>query len=190
MKLLHLDSSIQGEASASRAVTKAVVDRLNSIAHDLQVQYRDLAIAPIDHLTLMTLGGGGSLILMDEFQAAGIIVIGAPLYNFTIPSQLKAWFDRIIIAGKTFRYTENGPEGLSNGKMVIVVLSRGGVYDSTNQLSDFEHAESLLRTMLSFIGIKNAQFIIAEGLALGEERRTIAIKSALLQAENLTMDVN
>ena len=109
--------------------------------------------------------------ILDEFLAADTIVIGAPLYNFTVSSQLKAWIDRILIRGRTFRYGDNGPEGLAGGKRVIVGLARGGLYGEGSPFADYEHAETLLRGVFTFIGIPNAEFIIAEGLATGEEAR-------------------
>ena len=108
---------------------------------------RDLVATPLSHLTL---GGSGDDDVLDEFLAADTVVVGAPMYNFTVPSQLKAWIDRILVAGKTFRYGANGPEGLAGGKRVIVALSRGGFYEDN---SAFEHAKSYLQAAFGFIGI-------------------------------------
>lgn len=148
MKLLHIDSSIQGEASASRAISAAVVERLRAADPGLEVVYRDLIVSPLPHLTLDSFAGLQAKDILEEFQAADVVVIGAALYNFTIASQLKAWIDRILIAGQTFRYGENGPVGLAGGKRVIVALARGGVYGEGSPLAAWEHAETLLRTML------------------------------------------
>jgi len=185
VKLLHLDSSIQADASASRAVSKAIVQRLLSEWPDTEVNYRDLAASPLDHLTLALLAGREAAETLDEFLAADTIVIGAALYNFTIPSQLKAWIDRVLIAGKTFRYGANGPEGLAGGKRVVVALARGGLYGEGSPFAHFEHAETLLRGAFAFIGIPDAEFIVAEGLNLGEESRRAAIDAALGQAARL-----
>jgi FMN-dependent NADH-azoreductase len=106
------------------------------------------------------------------------VVIGAPMYNFTLPTQLKAWIDRILIAGKTFRYTESGPEGLAGGKKVIVALARGGIYSEGSPAAALEHLESYLRGVFNFIGIE-PEFVIAEGLNLSPEQRESSISQAL-----------
>ncbi len=185
MKILHLDSSIQGDASASRAVSAAVVEQLRSGDADAEVIYRDLAAHPLAHLTLDALGGAEAAEFLEEFLAVDTVVIGAALYNFTIPSQLKAWIDRVVIAGRTFRYGENGPEGLAGGKRVIVALARGGLYGEGSPFAHYEHAETLLRGVLGFIGIHDLQFVIAEGLSLGEESRKASIEAALGQVSRI-----
>lgn len=182
MKLLHIDSSIQGDASASRAISAAVVARLVADNPGLELVYRDLAADPIDHLTLAAFGTPEATGILEEFQAADVVVIGTGLYNFTIPSQLKAWIDRIVIAGKTFSYGENGPIGLATGKRVIVALARGAVYADGSPMASWEHGETLLRLTLAFIGITDLEFVIAEGLALGDDARTTAIRSAIERA--------
>ena len=186
MKLLHLDSSIQGDASASRALSATIVERLRASEPSLEIAYHDLAANPLDHLTLEALAGEQAAGIVDEFLTADIVVIGAALYNFTIPSQLKAWIDRILIAGKTFRYTAGGAQGLAGGKRVIVALARGGVYSGGSPFASFEHAETLLRGALGFVGITDAEFIIAEGLALGEDARRAGLEAALEQARQIT----
>jgi len=105
-------------------------------------------------------------------------VIGAPMYNFTLPTQLKTWIDRIVIAGTTFRYTANGPEGLATGKRVIVALARGGFYDAGSPASALEHLETYLRGIFNFIGIE-PEFVAADGLAVSPEQRDQSIKGAL-----------
>ena len=115
---------------------------------------------------------------MEEFLAAEIVVVGAPMYNFSIPSQLKAWIDRLAVAGKTFRYTEKGPEGLAGGKKVIVASSRGGFYRPDTQAAFLDHQESYLRSVFGFFGITDVTFIRAEGVALGAEQRAKAIDAA------------
>jgi len=185
MKLLHLDSSIQGDASASRTLSNAVVDRLRSTHSDLKVTYRDLAADPIDHLTLGAFESPEAKEVLDQFLEADIVVLGVALYNFTIPSALKAWIDRILVAGKTFDYTPEGPVGTAGGKRVIVTLARGGIYSGNSPMAPLEHAETLLRGTLGFIGINEPEFIIAEGLALGEEARREGIENALEAARHL-----
>ena len=181
MKLLHIDSSIQGEASASRALTREIVARWQAARPDAKVIYRDLATQELPHLTLGALTGGNeleaarSVAVLEEFLGADVIVIGAPLYNFTIPSQLKAWIDRITVAGKTFRYTDSGPKGLAGGKQVIIALSRGGVYE---QGSLAEFGESYLKFLLRFLGIEDVSFVRAEGLSLSPQHREAAMSAA------------
>ena len=185
MKLLHLDSSIQGDASASRAISASVVNTLRAERPDLEIAYRDLAAAPVSHLTLDAFAGAQAQEIMEEFLAADTVVIGAALYNFTIPSQLKAWIDRILVAGRTFRYGENGPEGLAGGKRVIVALARGGLYGPGSPAAAMEHAETYLRGVLAFIGVRDPEFIIAEGLALGDDARKAAVAGALDRSRQL-----
>ena len=133
------------------------------------------------HLTLAAFADSS---VLDEFLAADTIVIGAPMYNFTLPTQLKAWLDRILVAGKTFRYTENGPEGLAGGKRVIVALARGGFYDAGSPASALEHLETYLRGVFNFIGIE-PEFVAADGLAIGPEQREQSISQALGQTLRL-----
>jgi FMN-dependent NADH-azoreductase len=185
MRLLHLDSSIQGDNSASRAISAAIVEQFRSADPDLDVVYRDLAAAPPAHLTLDAFATAGESEILAEFQRSDIVVIGAPLYNFTVPSQLKAWIDRILVAGQTFRYSERGPEGLAGDKRVIVALARGAVYGDGSPFAAFEHAETLLRSVFAFIGIGAPEFIVAEGLGLGGDARIASIAAALDQAGRL-----
>ena len=122
MKLLHIDSSIQGEASASRALTREIVARWRAARPDTKVIYRDLAAQELPHFSFggltrpEALEAPANAAVLEEFLGADVVVIGAPLYNFTLPSQLKAWIDRIAVAGKTFRYTASGPQGLAGGQ--------------------------------------------------------------------------
>ena len=203
MKLLHLDSSILYEKSVSRMVGAAVVSRLQQIRPDLEVIYRDLIAAPLPHLTLShlpqnyPLASGAAVqeataenlaisqAVLTEFLETDIVVIGTPMYNFTIPTQLKAWIDRIIITGRTFRYTAEGAvEGLAADKRVIIALSRGGFYGPGTPSVASEHSETYLRAIFSFIGI-NPEFIIAEGIQMGPEYRKKAIESALAAVTGL-----
>jgi len=173
--ILHIDASINGENSASRAISRSIVDQLTLERGGSDVIYRDLAAEPLPHLTLDAFA---DTTVLDEFLAADMIVIGAPMYNFTLPTQLKAWIDRIVIAGQTFRYTENGPEGLATGKRVIVALARGGFYDQGSPASALEHLESYLRGIFNFIGIE-PEFVAADGLAVSPEQRDQSINGAL-----------
>ena len=175
MTILHIDSSITGDNSASRQISASIVERLLAAEPGTQVRTRDLAADPLPHFTLEDAAGGAEL---DEFLAADTVVIGAPMYNFTLPSQLKAWLDRILVAGKTFRYTEQGPEGLAGGKRVIVAVARGGRYDAGSPAAALEHLESYLRGVFNFIGIE-AEFVAADGLNFGPEQRADSIRAAL-----------
>jgi FMN-dependent NADH-azoreductase len=177
--ILHLDASINGENSASRAISANIVDQLRGAGDD--VAYRDLAGDPLPHLTLDAFADTA---VLDEFMAADAVVIGAPMYNFTLPTQLKAWIDRVVVAGTTFRYTENGPEGLAGGKRVIVALARGGFYDANSPAAALEHLETYLRGVFNFIGIE-PEFVAADGLAIGPEQRGESIRQALGQTVRL-----
>ena len=177
MTILHIDSSINGEGSASRAITAAIVDKLKASNWGGEVVYRDLVANPIPHLTLDAFAAN---LDVEEFLAADTVVIGAPMYNFTLPSQLKAWIDRIAIAGKTFRYSENGAEGLAGGKRVIIALARGGFYHEGAPAAGLEHLETYLRGLFNFIGIE-PEFVAADGLAIGPEQRAASISQALGQ---------
>jgi len=173
--ILHIDASINGANSASRAISRSIVDQLTIERGGADVIHRDLAAEPLPHLTLDAFADTS---VLDQFSAADTVVIGAPMYNFTLPTQLKAWIDRIVIAGKTFRYTETGPEGLAKGKRVIVALARGGFYDAGSPASALEHLETYLRGIFNFIGIE-PEFVAADGLAVSPEQRDRSIKSAL-----------
>ena len=175
MTILHIDSSINGENSASRAISRSIVDQLVITAPEPELIRRDLVNEPLPHLTLDAFADTS---VLDEFMAADTVVIGAPMYNFTLPTQLKAWLDRILVAGKTFRYTEDGPEGLAGGKRVVIALARGGFYDAGSPASALEHLESYLRGVFNFIGIE-PEFVEADGLNMGAEQRETSIRQAL-----------
>jgi len=181
MKLLHLDASVLGDNSVSRQLTAAVVAQFKSQIDGLQVDYRDLDANPVPHLRSSSLAGVDAAEatdaeqVMQQFLAADILVIGAPMYNFSIPSTLKAWIDRVAVAGRTFKYTENGPVGLAGGKRVIVVSARGGIY--TDSSADFQ--EPFLRQVFAFMGIDNIEFVRAEGIAYSPKHREDAIAGAL-----------
>jgi len=173
--ILHIDSSINGENSASRELTRSIVDQLASSNWGASVAHRDLAAAPLPHLTLEAFADST---VLDEFLAADTVVIGAPMYNFTIPSQLKAWIDRILVAGKTFHYTAEGPEGLVKDKRVIIALARGGFYHEGSPAAGLEHVETYLRGAFNFIGVE-PEFVAADGLAISPEHRASSIKEAI-----------
>jgi FMN-dependent NADH-azoreductase len=179
--ILHLDASINGENSASRAISRSIVDQLTIERGGADVIYRDLAADPLPHLTLDAFADTS---VVDEFLAVDTIVIGAPMYNFTLPTQLKAWIDRIAIAGKTFRYSANGPEGLAGGKRVIIGLARGGFYGAESPAAALEHLETYLRGVFNFIGIE-PEFVAADGLAVSPEQREESIRLALGQTVRL-----
>jgi FMN-dependent NADH-azoreductase len=183
MKLWHIDSSVLGANSASRKLTAAIVARETRLNPGLEVEYLDLAAAPVAHLspahigaafghppedeaTLADIARGQGFI--DTLFASDIIVIGVPMYNFGLPTQLKAWADRVLVAGKTFRYGPDGaPIGLTpGGKKVYIASTRGGLYGPGSPTAALEHQESHLQAMLGFIGLTDVTIYHAEGLAI------------------------
>jgi FMN-dependent NADH-azoreductase len=193
MQLLHLDSSVLGTQSASRALSAEIVARQVDLHPGITVVHRDLASDAALHLSPAHLAAwqGGAVedaalgadlakggAYLEELFAADIIVIGAPMYNFSIPSQLKAWIDRVVVAGKTFRYGANGAEGLLKNKKVFIASSRGSVYAAGSPAAALEHHESYLTGVLSFIGLTDVTIVRAEGLALGVQAREAAMLKA------------
>jgi FMN-dependent NADH-azoreductase len=199
MKLLHIDSSVLGPHSVSRQVSGAIVERLRRETPGLDISYRDLSSTPLAHLSGSHLAAAqgapaeaalqpdlaAGQAVLEEFLAADIVVLGAPMYNFTLPSQLKAWIDRIVVAGKTFKYGAQGPEGLAGNKRVIIAISRGGFYGAGTPMAVGEHLESYLRFVFGFIGFTNPEFISADGIQMGPEHREKALAGALQAATNL-----
>ncbi|HYP86101.1 FMN-dependent NADH-azoreductase [Variovorax sp.] len=199
MKLLHVDSSILGSQSTSRQLTAAAVAEWSAKHPGTQVEYLDLAAQAPAHFAADAMGfrlpagaqpteaqqreNAVSEKLVSQFLAADVIVVGAPLYNFSIPSQLKAWIDRLAQPGRTFKYTEKGPQGLATGKTVIVVSTRGGIYSTTDAGQAAEHQESYLKVVFGFFGITDVRFVRAEGLAMGEQQKAKALEAA-------TQDIN
>ncbi|MBS1030563.1 FMN-dependent NADH-azoreductase [Gluconobacter cerinus] len=190
MKLLHIDSSILGGYSATRQLSVAIVDRYRQKHPDLDVTSLDLAANPLPHLDGEALSFLGKDLTEDaasnkdlvagakalfDFKEADILVLGVPMYNFGIPSQLKAWIDRIAIAGQTFRYGANGVEGLAGGKTVILAVARGGIYSEGTPQAAFEHQVTYLKAVLGFLGVTDVKIIEAEGLAVngGNDRPRI-----------------
>jgi FMN-dependent NADH-azoreductase len=193
MQLLHIDSSVLGANSASRSLSSEIVARQIALHPGLTVTHRDLATDAVLHLSPAHLAAwqGGAVegatlgadlakggVYLEELFAADIIVIGAPMYNFSVPSQLKAWIDRVVIAGKTFRYGPNGAEGLLKNKKVLIASSRGNVYAPGSPAAALEHHESYLTGVLSFIGLTDVTIVRAEGLAHGPEARDAAMTKA------------
>jgi FMN-dependent NADH-azoreductase len=199
MKLLHIDSSVLGPHSVSRQVSAAIVERLRKTTPSLDIVYRDLTSTPLAHLSGSHLAAGqgatpdaalsqdlaAGQAVLNEFLAADIVVLGAPMYNFTIPSQLKAWIDRIVVSGKTFKYSAAGAEGLAGDKRVILAISRGGFYGAGTPAAVGEHLETYLRWVFGFIGVKNPEFIFADGVQVGPEHREKALANALQAATDL-----
>jgi FMN-dependent NADH-azoreductase len=193
-KLLHVDSSVLGPHSVSRQLSAAIVERLRQATPDLRISYRDLTATPLAHLSgahLAVAQGASnpdpsllqemaaSEAVLTEFLSADVVVLGAPMYNFTIPSQLKAWIDRIVVAGKTFKYGAQGPEGLAGNKRVIVAISRGGFYGAGTPMAALEHLESYLRGVFGFIGVTQLELILADGIQVDPEHREKALAGAL-----------
>ena len=193
MNVLHIDSGILGDHSVSRRLTAAIAAQLKADHPEATVVYRDLVAEPAAHLSgahLMAANAkpedvdqklaaevaDGAKIL-EQFLAADTVIIGAPMYNFSLPSQLKAWIDRIAVSGKTFRYTEKGPEGLAGGKKIIVVSTRGGHY-SEGPAAAMDHQESYLKVMLGFLGVTDIEFVRAEGLNISADHKQYAIAEA------------
>jgi len=196
MNILRIDSSILGEASASRDITRHVVDALARANPAATIVHRDLAASPLGHFDAELLEARSTPAelrgprararaeqaeaVLEEFLAADVIVLGAPMYNFGIPSQLKTWIDLIAVAGKTFRYTESGAEGLAGDKRVILAATAGGRH--AGQASGVAHID-YLRFLLGFFGITDIEVLVAEGLALGEGEREAAMAAALGELE-------
>ncbi|UFQ98785.1 FMN-dependent NADH-azoreductase [Pseudomonas wenzhouensis] len=180
-RVLVIESSARQQGSVSRELTRQFIGNWQAAHPADQIHIRDLAVEPVPHLDATLLGGwmtpseqqseaekaalARSNQLTDELLAADVLVLAAPMYNFAIPSTLKAWLDHVLRAGVTFKYTETGPQGLLTGKRAFVLTARGGIYAG----SGLDHQEPYLRQALAFIGIHDVQFIHAEGLNLGAE---------------------
>lgn len=182
MKLLHIDSSALGDYSVSRQLTADIVAELKQQAPSAEIRYRDLAAQSLAHWTPAvadptTAEAALGNELVEEFLAADTVVIGAPMYNFGISSQLKSWIDRIAVAGKTFRYTAEGVEGLAKGKRVFIASSRGGQYVQ-GPFAAYDHQETYLRGILGFLGITDIIVVRAEGVAISEAQKAASLKSA------------
>jgi FMN-dependent NADH-azoreductase len=194
MKLLHVDSSVLGTNSVSRQLTAEIVAEWRRNHPDTSVEYLDLAVDTPNHFNADALGikvgvqaspteaqrreNAVSERLVTQFLASDVIVIGAPLYNFTVPTQLKAWIDRLAQVGRTFTYTDKGAVGLAGGKTVIVASTRGGMYSTTEGGQAMEHQESYLKVVFGFFGITDVRFVRAEGLAMGDAPKAAALSAA------------
>jgi FMN-dependent NADH-azoreductase len=194
MKLLHIDSGILGTASVSRQLSADAVAEWRTQHPNTEMVYRDLVVQPLAHLAGEQLFAAAadqsqqsaemrailaeSTKVLEEFLDADVVVIGTPMYNFSIPSQLKAWIDRIAIKGKTFTYTEYGPKGLADGKTVIIASARGGFYGATSPIAALDHQETYLKTLFSFLGVTDIRFLRAEGLNVSPDHRDKAIREA------------
>jgi FMN-dependent NADH-azoreductase len=202
MKLLHIDSSALGANSVSRELTKNITAQWVASHPGTQVEYLDLAVDTPNHLTANALGFSApaaglsqeqqrenavSEQLVSQFLAADVVVIGAPMYNFSIPSQLKSWIDRVAQVGRTFKYTEQGPQGLAGGKTLIVASSRGGVYSTNPAMAGLDHQESYLRTVFGFFGVTDIRFVRAEGIAMGPAARAEALSAATTAIKEPTL---
>jgi len=199
MKILHVDSSILSEGSISRQLTAEIVATLKQAAPGATVTHIDLAVTPLTHLTAAHLGAAqgapvppaleadvaASKGALADFLASDVIVIGAPMYNFSVPSQLKAWMDRLAVAGVTFRYSEKGLEGLAGGKKLIVASTRGGVFSAGTPMAALDHQGSYLTAFFGFLGITDVSFVRAEGVAMGPEAKANAVDAAIRQAHAL-----
>ena len=202
MKLLHVDSSILATSSVSRQLTAEVVEQWRKIHPDTVVEYLDLAVNAPNHFSADTLGiktgiqaeptqaqrleNAVSEQLVSQFLASDVIVVGAPLYNFAIPTQLKSWIDRLAQPGRTFSYSDKGPAGLATGKTVIVASSRGGIYSASEGGQAMEHQESYLKVIFGFFGITDVRIIRAEGVAMGEAQKSAALSAARANIALLT----
>lgn len=189
--LLVINSSVSGTDSASRALVEHAVVELVKANPGALILRRDVGAAPIPHLTTETLAGVRgtpqteseqrtrrlSDELIAELRAADTIVIGAPMYNFGVPTGLRAWFDYVLRAGETFAYSEAGPTGLLAGKCAIIIESRGGLY-SEGPAKAFDFQEPYLRQLLGFIGVTDVTFIHAEKIGFGAQARDAAIGTA------------
>jgi len=192
-QILVIESSARKQGSVSRQLTEQFIAQWQATHPADQVKVRDLADSPVPHLDANLLGSwmtpaeqqseaeraalALSNTLTDELLAADVLVLAAPMYNFAIPSTLKAWLDHVLRAGVTFKYGEQGPEGLLQGKRAFVLTARGGIYAGTG----LDHQEPYLRQALGFIGIVDVQFIHAEGLNMGGEFQQQGLAKAQAQ---------
>lgn len=193
-RLLAINSSANTGDSVSRILIDSAVSQILAAAPGTEVVRRDLGANPVPHLTTANLAGvrgtpstadelsarALSDELIAELKAADTVVIAAPMYNFSVPTSLRSWFDFVLRAGETFKYSEAGPEGLLKGKKVIVLTSRGGLYsEGPGAAADFQ--EPYLRHLFGFVGITDVTFIHAEKIGYGPDARTAAIRGATSQ---------
>ena len=196
MNILHIDSSISGANSVSRQLTASIVRQLTGLAPGAAVIYLDLSTHPVPQLGPGLLAAkmagaddadaAASAAALAAFMAADVIVVGAPMYNFSIPSQLKAWIDSICVAGVTFSYSAAGPVGLCKDKRVIIASARGNVFSAPSPNAALDHQENYLRGVFGFLGIEQVEVIRAEGVAFGAEPRRLAMDAAMADVDALT----
>ncbi len=198
--ILHLNSSVRSAGSVSRQLTAEFIEKLKAAHLGAKVVERDLAAQPVPHLSEAMMGAfftpaeqrspeQASLVklsdeLVAELLSADIVVVGAPMYNFSVSSTLKSWIDHVARAGVTFKYTETGPVGLVNGKKFYIFTSRGGVY-SSGPAKALDFHETYLRGVLGFLGITDVNFVHSEGLAMGDEAVNSAIAGSRSAMEAL-----
>lgn len=200
MQILHIDSAITGNNSITRELTADILASLQQTHPEAKVDYLDLAVNAPSHLSAQSLGfrtgqeaateierkeNAISEALVTQFLAADVIIVGAPFYNFTIPTQLKAWLDRIAQAGRTFKYTATGPVGLAGDKKVIIASARGGAYSSSAAGQAMEHQESYLKVIFGFMGVTDVSIVRAEGVSMGPEAKAVAMQGAKAEIEQL-----
>lgn len=198
MKILHIDSSTTGEDSVTRELTAAIVAHLQAKTPDAQVERLDLEANPVPHLDVVTTGAlrlppeaqsdamkaaaPAQLAYLNQFMGADVAVIGAPMYNFSVPSQLKAWLDRLGVPGVSFTYSETGPKGLAGNTRVIIASSQGGMYEAGDAA---EHQESLLRVFFGFLGVTDLTIVRADKIGFGPEMRAASLAAAKAEIAKL-----
>jgi FMN-dependent NADH-azoreductase len=188
MNILHIDSSINGKKSISGHLSRAIVERLTALQPAAVVVRRDLALHPLPYFDAASPGvEPDKKLVLDEFMWADVIVVGAPMYNFGVPAQLKTWIDYLAVAGVTFRYTANGPEGLAGGRRVFIASSRGGMYGAGTPMAVMDHQESYLKAVFGFFGITGIEVVRAEGMGLGGDAAASAIASAEEAVRNIVL---
>lgn len=200
MQILQIDSSISGPSSLTRQLSAGIVDRLKGLTPGAQSRYLDLAATPLPQLsgTLFAarVAGAGSdhpegaalgelADALAAFVAADVVVVGAPMYNFSVPSQLKTWIDSICVAGVTFSYSAEGVKGLCGGKRVIIASARGSVFTAPSPYVALDHQENYLRGVFGFLGIDQIDIVRAEGVAYGPAPRQQALDGALAEVSAL-----
>jgi FMN-dependent NADH-azoreductase len=197
MNILHIDASASDSAAShTRRLSSQLVERLKTANPGATIVYRDLVANQLPHVdmtirhawaaedtgdTKLAETMSRSKALVEELKAADVVVIGSPMYNFTVPSTLKAWVDHVAIAGQTFSYTAEGPRGLLSGK-VYLVLSSGGIY-SEGPFAAYDHLSTYLTAIFNFLGIVDVEVIRAEGIAYGPEQDQVAMASAAQEIE-------
>lgn len=195
MNILHIDSSIQGDQSITRSLSSAIVSHLRDQLPGARVSYRDVAATPLPQFSGEAIPADPAIAptptarelgaALEEVLAADVLVIGAPMYNFGIPSQLKSWLDALAVPGRTFRYGSDGVEGLLGEKRVIIASSRGGFYGPESPMAALEHQESYLRAFFGFLGVTRLEVVGAEGVRISPERADVAMRQALTQIAQL-----